>query len=176
MYFELIGELKHIHKLKFWPLHSVLQDKYLISEIEALKLESFLQPMLNLNPDKRSTAKEMLTHEWFEGVVVQGEIEVHLRNEASRESENEKIEQGKRVAIEMGMMDIESTSQGVMNASVVDPLLVHALRPVDPSLSVSHTAPPPPPSTATLPPTRITSSATTSSTTISSPQAKAQLV
>lgn len=40
-----------------------------------MKLESFLQPMLNLNPDKRATAHAMLEHEWLGGVVVQGEIE-----------------------------------------------------------------------------------------------------
>ncbi|KAI5476124.1 SFRS protein kinase [Pseudohyphozyma bogoriensis] len=79
------GELKHIHKLKFWPLHSVLQDKYLIAEQEAKKLEAFLTPMLNLNPDKRASAQEMLPHTWLRGVIVQGEIEVHLAKEAKEE-------------------------------------------------------------------------------------------
>lgn len=37
-----------------------------------MQLESFLEPMLNLNPDKRATAQAMLTHEWLDGVIVQG--------------------------------------------------------------------------------------------------------
>lgn len=139
------GELKHIHKLKFWPLHSVLQDKYLISEEEAMELETFLQPMLNLHPDKRATAQEMLSHEWLDGVIVEGEIAVHLANEA-REEEAARIERGSATASEMGM----DVSQGVVNASIVDPLLVHALRPVNgASLGVPDVPPPPPPATAT---------------------------
>ena len=102
--------------------------------------------MLNLNPDKRATAQEMLSHEWLDGVIVEGEIAVHLANEA-REEEALRIEQGTATANEMGM----SVSQGVVNASIVDPLLVHALRPVDgASLGVADVPPPPPPSSATL--------------------------
>ncbi|KAK4703049.1 serine/threonine-protein kinase SRPK3, partial [Phenoliferia sp. Uapishka_3] len=144
------GELKHIHKLKFWPLHSVLQDKYLISEPESMQLESFLQPMLNLNPDKRATAHQMLTDKWLDGVIVQGEIEVHLANEAKLNGteEEERIEKGKATAQEIGM-DVESI--GVRNASIVDPNLVAALRPIDATLNANGTAPPPPPSTATNP-------------------------
>lgn len=158
------GELKHIHKLKFWPLHSVLQDKYLIAETEAMELESFLQPMLHLHPEKRSSAQDMLTHEWLNGVIVQGEIDVHLANEA-REEERQRIEVGKATAQEL-RMDVES--QGVVNgescsppvdraqlirsvvASIVDPQLAHALRPIDPSLDVHHTNPPPHPLTSSL--------------------------
>lgn len=125
----ITGELKHIQKLKFWPLHSVLMDKYLISEHEALRLESFLQPMLNLSPDKRATAQEMLSHEWFNGVVVQGEIEVYERSEGTGEAEREKIEIGKATAQAIGGMDSESL--GVRNASIIDPQLVNALKPVD---------------------------------------------
>ncbi|KAM0755849.1 kinase-like protein [Meredithblackwellia eburnea MCA 4105] len=144
------GELKHIHKLKFWPLHSVLQDKYLISEAEALQLESFLEPMLNLNPEKRATAQQMLTDKWLEGVIVQGEIEVHLAQEEANEAE--RIEQGRLAAQEMGM-DVESPA--VRNASLVSPNLVSALRPVDAAtLGVNGTQPPPPPSTATPTPTQ----------------------
>ncbi|GAA5859451.1 hypothetical protein JCM8547_006830 [Rhodosporidiobolus lusitaniae] len=143
------GELKHIHKLKFWPMHSVLQDKYLITEAEAKMLESFLQPMLHLNPDKRATARDMLDHEWLRGVVVQGEIEAHLL--AMGEGENERknrIEEGKRVARGIRGMNVESPA--VVNASIVDPQLVNALRPIDTTLNVHHTDPPPPPPSSSL--------------------------
>ncbi|GAA6060235.1 hypothetical protein JCM10212_003475 [Sporobolomyces blumeae] len=143
------GELKHIHKLKFWPLHSVLMDKYLIPEAEAKYLESFLQPMLHLNPDKRATAREMLDHEWLKGVVVQGEIEAHLLQTGEAEEERKrKVEEGKAVARSIKGMNVESPA--VTNASIVDPQLVHALRPIDVTLNVHHTDPPPPPASSAL--------------------------
>lgn len=83
-----------------------------------MELESFLQPMLNLHPDKRSSAQEMLQHEWLQGVIVQGEIDVHLANEA-REEERQRIEEGKATAQEIGM-DVES--QGVVNGESSLPL------------------------------------------------------
>ncbi|GAA5897287.1 hypothetical protein JCM5296_000991 [Sporobolomyces johnsonii] len=143
------GELKHIHKLKFWPMHSVLMDKYLIPEAEAKHLESFLQPMLNLHPDKRATAREMLDHEWLRGVVVQGEIEAHLLQSGEAEEERKrKVEEGRAVARSIKGMNVESPA--VTNASIVDPQLVHALRPIDTSLNVHHTDPPPPPASSAL--------------------------
>ncbi|BGP18484.1 hypothetical protein JCM10213v2_006550 [Rhodosporidiobolus nylandii] len=143
------GELKHIHKLKFWPMHSVLQDKYLIPEAEAKMLESFLQPMLNLNPDKRATARDMLEHEWLNGVIVQGEIEAHLlANGEGADERQQRIEEGKRVA--RGIRGMKVDSPAVVNASIVDPQLVHALRPIDATLNVHHTDPPPPPPNSSL--------------------------
>ncbi|GJN92533.1 hypothetical protein Rhopal_005563-T1 [Rhodotorula paludigena] len=143
------GELKHIHKLKFWPLHSVLQDKYLISETEAKLLESFLQPMLHLNPDKRASAREMLEHEWLGGVVVQGEIESHLMQSGEGEAERgERVDEGKRIA--RGIRGMNPESPAIINASIVDPQLVHALRPIDATLNVHHTDPPPPPPSSSL--------------------------
>ncbi|BGP42039.1 hypothetical protein JCM10449v2_006041 [Rhodotorula kratochvilovae] len=145
------GELKHIHKLKFWPMHSVLQDKYLITLEEAKLLESFLQPMLNLNPDKRATARDMLDHEWLQGVVVQGEIDAHLLENGDGDDERQKrVEEGKRIA--RGIRGMNTESPAVMNAAIVDPQLVHALRPIDANLNVHHTDPPPPPSTSSLHP------------------------
>jgi hypothetical protein len=69
--------------------------------------------MLNLNPDKRLTAEQMLAHEWLQGVIVQGEIDVHLANEA-KEEERARIEEGKATAQEIGM-DVESP--GVVNGA-----------------------------------------------------------
>ncbi|GAA6031646.1 hypothetical protein JCM8097_006564 [Rhodosporidiobolus ruineniae] len=145
------GELKHIHKLKFWPMHSVLQDKYLISETEAKILESFLQPMLNLNPDKRATARDMLDHDWLRGVIVQGEIDAHMLTSGDAATDDERrkrIEEGKRVARSIRGMNPDAPA--VINASIVDPQLVHALRPIDQSLNVHHTDPPPPPPSSSL--------------------------
>ena len=61
--FNRRGELRHIHKLRFWPLTSVLQEKYLMPQEEGAKLASFLLPMLKLHPDKRASAHDLLGHE-----------------------------------------------------------------------------------------------------------------
>ncbi|SPO28099.1 related to dis1-suppressing protein kinase dsk1 [Ustilago trichophora] len=77
--FNRRGELRHIHKLRFWPLISVLQEKYLMPYSEANELSSFLMPMLRLHPEKRAGARELLDHTWIDGIVVQGEIEQAMR-------------------------------------------------------------------------------------------------
>ncbi|KAI0737418.1 kinase-like domain-containing protein [Daedaleopsis nitida] len=55
-FFNRRGELRHIQKLRYWPLDSVLHDKYLLPKEEADMIASFLNPMLRLNPDKRAKA------------------------------------------------------------------------------------------------------------------------
>ena len=81
-FFNRKGELRHINKLRYWPLESVLHDKYLFPRAEADALASVLTPMLRLHPDKRAKASELTHHNWLEGVVVQGEIDVIRRAEA----------------------------------------------------------------------------------------------
>ncbi|EIN05367.1 kinase-like protein [Punctularia strigosozonata HHB-11173 SS5] len=76
-----LGELRHIQKLRYWPLDAVLHDKYLFSREEADTIASFLNPMLRLHPDKRAPAAELVHHHWLDGVVVQGEIDVIRRAE-----------------------------------------------------------------------------------------------
>lgn len=75
------GELRHIQKLRFWPLGSVLHEKYLLPKEEADLISSFLNPMLRLHPEKRVKAGEMAHHAWLEGIVVQGELDVIRRAE-----------------------------------------------------------------------------------------------
>ncbi|KAJ7162087.1 kinase-like protein [Mycena filopes] len=80
-FFNRRGELRHISKLRFWPLDLVLHDKYLFPKPEADALASFLTPMLRLHPDKRAKASELVHHNWLEGVAVQGELDVIRRAE-----------------------------------------------------------------------------------------------
>ena len=72
----LSGKLWHIQKLRFWPLSSVLDKKYLLPKEEADLIASFLNPMLRLHPEKRANAGEMAHHPWLDGIVVQGELDV----------------------------------------------------------------------------------------------------
>ncbi|KAJ6629478.1 kinase-like domain-containing protein [Mycena sp. CBHHK59/15] len=80
-FFNRRGELRHISKLRFWPLELVLHDKYLFPKPDADALASFLTPMLRLHPEKRTKASELVHHNWLEGVVVQGELDVIRRAE-----------------------------------------------------------------------------------------------
>lgn len=74
-FFSLAGELKHIHKLRYWPLTSVLKEKYGMTKEEADLFASFLQPMLHLSGEKRAQARDMVDHPWLGGIVVQGELD-----------------------------------------------------------------------------------------------------
>jgi len=80
-FFSRKGELRHIQKLRFWPLGSVLHEKYLLPKEEADLIASFLNPMLRLHPEKRAKAGEMKDHAWLDAIVVQGEIDVIRRAE-----------------------------------------------------------------------------------------------
>ncbi|KAG8217110.1 kinase-like protein [Butyriboletus roseoflavus] len=75
------GELRHINKLRFWPLDAVLHDKYLFPKEEADAISAFLSPMLRLFPDRRAKASELVHHQWLDGIVVQGEVDIIRRAE-----------------------------------------------------------------------------------------------
>lgn len=64
-FFTGSGHLKRIKGLNYWPLKSVLNEKYYIKEDEAQALADFLLPMLNWNHEKRASAQEMLKHPWL---------------------------------------------------------------------------------------------------------------
>lgn len=64
-FFDSNGHLKRISGLNYWPLKKVLMEKYKIKEDEAIALSDFLLPMLEWYPNKRATAKDMLSHSWL---------------------------------------------------------------------------------------------------------------
>ncbi|KAN0060789.1 serine/threonine protein kinase, CMGC [Thecaphora frezii] len=72
-------ELQHIHKLRFWPLISVLWEKYLMLYNKANTLSSFLLPMLRLHPEKQASAPELLMQPYLKGIVMQGKIELAMK-------------------------------------------------------------------------------------------------
>lgn len=61
-----VGELRHITKLKPWPLHEVLMEKYEWPEEKAREFTSFLEPMLEYDPRNRATAADCLKHPWLQ--------------------------------------------------------------------------------------------------------------
>eukprot|EP00879_Flechtneria_rotunda_P012527 GHRR01013080.1.p1 GENE.GHRR01013080.1~~GHRR01013080.1.p1 ORF type:complete len:446 (+),score=175.58 GHRR01013080.1:873-2210(+) len=64
-FFNRSGELRHIKKLKFWDLESVLLDKYKRHRDDAKGLADFLLLLLQFDPEKRATAAEALRHPWM---------------------------------------------------------------------------------------------------------------
>ncbi|RIB05930.1 kinase-like domain-containing protein [Gigaspora rosea] len=70
--FNRKGELRHIHKLRHWKLADVLQEKYLLPRTEAEFMADFLLPMLDLNPDKRATARQSLNNRWLVSDIYTG--------------------------------------------------------------------------------------------------------
>lgn len=60
--FNRNGELRMIKKLDFFPLQEVLEDKYKMDKDDADLVTSFLLPMLRLDPMKRASAQECLSH------------------------------------------------------------------------------------------------------------------
>ncbi|KAE8731081.1 ras-related protein RABA4d [Hibiscus syriacus] len=60
--FNRHGDLRHIRRLRFWPLNKVLVDKYEFNEQDASGMTDFLVPILDFIPDKRPTAAQCLFH------------------------------------------------------------------------------------------------------------------
>ncbi|KAF9285892.1 serine/threonine protein kinase, CMGC group [Mortierella antarctica] len=63
--FNRKGELRHIHKLRIWPLQDVIHEKYMLPREKADFLASFLGKMLMLDPVQRASAGEMAQHSWL---------------------------------------------------------------------------------------------------------------
>ena len=107
--FFAAGELRHIHKLRFWPLEEVLHDKYLLSKEESIMIASFINPMLQLHPDKRATAAGTLEHELISGIVVQGEVDQLVRQE--EEARRAQIRSESSGSIGSPMQEVLSSSE-----------------------------------------------------------------
>lgn len=128
------GELRHIQKLRYWPLDAVLHDKYLLPKEEADMIASFLTPMLRLHPDKRAKASELIHHAWLDGIVVQGEIDVIRR--AEEEERRRKVGAGGAGAVAAGGSSAASGSGGI-GGSQSQVLDEDAMKPVEDVITVS---------------------------------------
>lgn len=63
--FNRKGELRHIHKLRMWPLQDVVSEKYGLPREDAEFMSSFLNKMLILDPSLRARAQDVVQHPWM---------------------------------------------------------------------------------------------------------------
>ncbi|XVE96534.1 hypothetical protein REPUB_Repub02eG0230800 [Reevesia pubescens] len=108
-FFNRYGDLRHIRRLRFWPLNKVLVEKYEFSEQDANDLTDFLVSILDFVPEKRPSAAQCLLHPWINagprllepsGSSSQSQVaDTHI-------SEKNKSEMDDREAMEVGMGNI----------------------------------------------------------------------
>ena len=72
----ILGELRHITKLRPWGLYDVLTEKYEWSREDADLFTSFLTPMLEFNPDQRATAEVKGKRASTSGVIKRSEEKI----------------------------------------------------------------------------------------------------
>lgn len=108
-FFNRYGDLRHIRRLRFWPLNKVLMEKYEFSEQDANNMTDFLVPILDFVPEKRPTAAQCLLHPWMNAVPCSLEPSMPAtQNQAADNLKSEKKEREKdeREAMEAGMSNI----------------------------------------------------------------------
>jgi len=67
-YFRKTGELRHITKLKPWPLYDVLTEKYEWDPVQAKAFSDWLVPMLAFDPAERASAMDCINHPFLADV------------------------------------------------------------------------------------------------------------
>ena len=60
-----IGQLRHIRKLRPWPLTSLLYDRYGFKKEAADQIAAFIEETVRIVPEDRKSAAELLTHHWL---------------------------------------------------------------------------------------------------------------
>ncbi|KAH0747546.1 hypothetical protein KY285_009203 [Solanum tuberosum] len=123
--FNRSGDLRHIRRLRFWPMNKVLREKYEFSEQDAHDLADFLVPILDFVPEKRPTAAQCLSHPWITGRP--RELSPSKTNSTFQATENggseENREKDEREAMEAGVGNIviDGTTKPVKVSQSVNP-------------------------------------------------------
>ncbi|KAK7312620.1 hypothetical protein VNO77_36607 [Canavalia gladiata] len=108
-FFSRQGDLRHISKLRFWPMDKVLMEKYSFSEQDANDMVDFLVSILDFVPEKRPTAAQCLSHPWISAGARTLEPSVTtMRPDAINDelSEKRKRERAGQEAVEIGLRNI----------------------------------------------------------------------
>ncbi|KHN45701.1 Protein kinase dsk1 [Glycine soja] len=108
-FFNRYGDLRHIRRLRFWPLNKVLLEKYDLSEKDANDMTDFLVPILDFVPEKRPTAGQCLLHPWMNAGPRLLEPSVPSNHNPAAEtsvSDQKRKDKDEREAMETGMGNI----------------------------------------------------------------------
>ncbi|KAM3399009.1 serine/threonine-protein kinase SRPK [Capsicum galapagoense] len=124
-FFNRYGDLRHIRRLRFWPINKVLREKYEFSEQDANDMADFLVPILDFVPEKRPTAAQCLSHPWITGRL--WDLSPSTTDSTSQATENgsseKKREKDEREAMEVGVGNIviDGTTKPVKVPQSVNP-------------------------------------------------------
>ncbi|XP_057423562.1 uncharacterized protein LOC130717372 [Lotus japonicus] len=114
-FFNRYGDLRHIRRLRFWPLNKVLMEKYDFSEQDANSMTDFLVPILDFVPEKRPTAGQCLLHPWINAGprLLEPSMPSSNHNPAAETaiSDQKKRDKDEREAMEAGMGNIAINSE-----------------------------------------------------------------
>jgi serine/threonine protein kinase len=90
------GELRNTSKLEYRGIEAILREKHHFSAADAAAISSFLTPMLQVDPEKRLPAHELLHHPWLTDEVVQDKNVVGAEQVEVKESDTDKALLGVR--------------------------------------------------------------------------------
>ncbi|OMO83979.1 hypothetical protein COLO4_22282 [Corchorus olitorius] len=113
-FFNRYGDLRHIRRLRFWPLNKVLIEKYEFSEQDASNMTDFLVPILDFVPEKRPTAAQCLLHPWMNAgprLLEPSGSSSRSQDADTHISEQKKREMDDREAMEVGMGNIAISAE-----------------------------------------------------------------
>ncbi|KAL5975056.1 hypothetical protein ACLOJK_031732 [Asimina triloba] len=131
-FFNRYGDLRHIRRLRFWPLNKVLVEKYDFSEQDANDMADFLVPILDFVPEKRPSAGQCLTHPWISNarpklLEPSAPAQAQAAADVATTAEKKKKEKDEREAMELGVgnMAIDGTSKTVKDPQPSSKLTKH---------------------------------------------------
>ncbi|PIN20264.1 Serine/threonine protein kinase [Handroanthus impetiginosus] len=112
-FFNRFGELRHIRRLRFWPLNKVLIEKYEFCEQDATELADFLVQILDFVPEKRLTAAQCLNHPWISRGPCQPVPSLSQLKAVENGNSETKSDKDEREAMEVrvGNMAIDGTTK-----------------------------------------------------------------
>ncbi|PON32559.1 Serine/threonine protein kinase [Parasponia andersonii] len=121
-FFNRYGDLRHIRRLRFWPLNKVLLEKYDFSEQDANDLADFLIPILDFVPEKRPTAAQCLSHPWFSAGprLLEPSVTNIQPRDSDRSISEKRKEKDEREAMEAGVgnIAIDGTSKPIKDPNL----------------------------------------------------------
>lgn len=115
-FFNRFGDLRHIRRLRFWPLTKVLREKYELNEKDATETADFLTQILDFVPEKRLTAAQCLNHPWISGRHITPSNKLKEVENGGPENKTEK-DATETMEVRVGNIVIDTTSKDSKSAA-----------------------------------------------------------